>query len=68
MKENRRKKDIRVKELLAVLNRAVVAIQHAYDTTGDSYYESMLYHLKTELNRYNEDETTEKLNEGVTNG
>lgn len=61
MKKNRRKDDIRVKELISVLNRAIVTIQYAYDTTGDQYYKSMLYHLETELNRYNEEETIKKL-------
>lgn len=55
MKKNRRKEDVRVKEIISVLRRAIVTIQYAYDTTGDQYYKSMLYHLETELNRYNED-------------
>lgn len=56
MKRNRRREDLRVKELVSVLRRAIVTIQYAYDTTGDQYYKSMIYHLETELNRYEETE------------
>ena len=52
MKRNRRREDLRVKEVLSVLRRAVVTIQYAYDTTGDQYYKSMLYHLETEISRF----------------
>jgi hypothetical protein len=52
METNRRKEDKRVKELLKLLDKALSVIDYARDITCDERFVSSIYHIKTEMKKY----------------